>query len=332
MKSIFLVLILFSLVSCSTSSKKESISRVPASELIEPIGQRGFLRHRISEGLTYYYLSAPDRSAPLLVLIGGSGCEAVFWKGDDGFIYSDLSGIAAQWSNQRVSILSIEKPGVETFERSSNPGNTATCSDRFKRTFTMPLWIQTIKSAITEVTRRYALTPRKVIAMGHSEGADTSALLAGEDSRVTHAIISAGGGGSPLFFNLQNALAHAAGDERLETSYMNDIIQQWKAAMSKPIHEPTILWGHSTAYWRSRMQMPVTESLIKSRAKSYIVYGTKDTSSPSVGNELLISELVVQNKDVHFRRIPGADHGFKVGQREMFEEVLHESFDWALQN
>jgi predicted esterase len=316
----FLFLILFFTFSCSSFNTQKII---PVQ--IENIGKLGYQKINLPQNLIYYFLTSSKPTDPLIIAIQGSGCDSLFSKDKDGIVYSSLPAIIGLPFKVKASILAVEKPGVLTFDREKDKD----CSTLFRKKFTFDHWIETLKMAISDVQLRYKLQPSRTIIIGHSEGADSAALLASHLDQATHVLHLSGGSGSPVFQAAMRAIWSTDKNQKKEEELLRSEMKVWTDAVSK--NDPDILlWGHTYRYWKSLPH--IADKLNVSKAKILIVYGTKDSNSPVVTSDLLLTELVERNREFKFRRIPNADHKYTVEGKDHISEIITDSINWALSN
>lgn len=332
MRNILSVVLLLPVL-CSCASKT---SRVPASIGRLPVAELGkryvFNKYDIPDQQTIYYLRrAAKQDAPLILVIQGSGCDSIYSTDSKGNVFGEMQVQIAGLVESRAHVLAVEKPTVQTFYQSPNPGAQGGCPIEFRAKFTMDLWVKYLKSALSDAITSQGLTPSRIIVLGHSEGAIAAAALAAEVRSVTHVVYASGGGGNPLFEAFVRRKRAAKGNVVLENQYIQDGIRDWQAMSRNPDDSQTLYWGHTPLYWISQGRMSPGSLLSKSAAKIYVVQGTADMAASIEGSDLLVSELILNNKSVEYKRIKAADHGYRIKTKNRMSEVLSDAVAWSLQ-
>src|SRR5262249_31956900 len=154
---------------------------------VSKLGHRvGFERTALPDlGLIYYFLAADAKDAPLIISIQGSGCDSVFERDEKGRVFGGTEVEIADIVGSKAAILTVEKPHVETFFKSTSRGDDTGCSSEFRRDFVRDRWLAQLKNALSDVMRTRSLRPKRIIVLGHSEGAEVAAFLAEEVPQIT---------------------------------------------------------------------------------------------------------------------------------------------------
>lgn len=329
MRKLFLTLpCVLWMVSCTTFSARDPASQIEKS--IQKIGVIDvFEKYEIPEKSIIYYLHPSSYSeAPLILYIQGSGCDSIFLKDAKGSVNGGQASLIASIAKGRASVLAVEKPTLKTYDQSSSDGNVADCSQQFRKEFNRDAWVKTLRLAINHVSK--VIHPSKILVLGHSEGASMGAALASGSPYIVKVIYAAGGGGNPLFGSFIRRIRAANGNQVLADSYIQSGIKEWQDAMKNPSDPNNILWGHTAQYWYFEAKNSPIQDMLKSSAKFYIIQGTEDTSASIESTDYLVSELVTAGRDITYRRIAGADHGFTVNGQSQMREEYAKAIAWAL--
>ena len=251
--------------------------------------------------------TAPAATAPIVIFLVGSGCNAAF-RLKDGQLRDTLYGLVREAAPEAV-VATPEKRGVP-FGHFNGRGSAIGCPDAFVAHATLA---QRRDDAIRTLDglRAQGFQGRQVLVVGHSEGAEVAAAVAGARPDVTHVAFLAGGGPSEgvdaAFFARRRAVAAGAGPEEVERA-VAEVETDFRAILADPGSTRKFYSGHAYRYWSSYLDHAASESLAKARAKVFVAHGSADANVPIESFDFLVMELVRARRDVTVRRIPGAAH------------------------
>ena len=270
-----------------------------------------------------YYLSRPTHPAPLLLMIQGSGCATVI-QGQEGSRYSSLFDLLPLAAEGRFAVMAVEKPEAVS---NAGGGTAQGCTAKFNEDFTAESWLVALRAALEDARRQTGVDSRRTVLLGGSEGAVMASLLAGRDPRITDVIATGGSGTTQLFDFIAAAYArcfdrsHCIADEE----------QRMAAIRADPTSATKFAWGHPYRRWTSFFAVEPGDELVRSRARVYLAFGTADTSTPPLSQEIAVAKLLAAGRDVTVRRVPNADHSL-VGPGEDFSALDREyrrALDWV---
>lgn len=335
--------LLFILLSCQSkkvlftteNDYNYNISKRQPNQVKEPIEIIGktilFEKYILNDNSNiYYFRDGKSKRSPIVFVIQGSGCESLYRKEKNNEIYGDIHTRVANIFPDEVSILAVEKPGIKTFSKTENPGLMNNCSSEFKKSFSLSNWIQILKSSLSDVISNKNLEPEKIILFGHSEGAIVAVSFAAQENQISHIIYSAGGG-NPLFESIMRRRKASTNNLNLENEYINEGLKNWMNMNSNNDIQKLVM-GHTPLYWSSFFNKSVFETLKETPVKLYIVQGTSDDSASIESNDLLLAELTMANRKFEYKRIPNADHSYKVNGISIFNQVIFDALNWAINN
>ena len=244
---------------------------------------------KLARNITYY-LATPRGVAgalPLAVFVQGSGCDSQFRR-SDGAIVGRVQDLLVDAARKRISVMVVEKPGVQFLDESKQMGTAEGCSVEFLREHTLSRWAEAVGAAIRSAVKLPQVEPRRLLVVGWSEGGIVAARVAAENpGMVTHVASLAGGGPTQLF-----DLVVAAGTSG------SDVFRSF-AAMQQDRESVTKFWlGHPYRRWTSFMGSSVRDELIRTNARIFIAHGTDDQQAPVVSFDMLRAELMARDKPV----------------------------------
>lgn len=278
----------------------------PSGEI--PVGMDRFLEYRVPtpDGPSVrYYISRPTDRVPLLIYIQGSGCAPAFLEMQPGQYASTIFSLTTTAMKREFAVMVVDKPYAD---RGRPLGGGATgCSDEFNAHFTVESWASHIQRAVAHARGLPWVDSDRILLIGLSEGATVAAALAARDSAITDVALVGASGPSQSYDMI--ALAYASTEEQAEKAAAVAAVEaQLREILADPDSSTRFAWGHPFKRWASFMGSSSVENLLRSSARVYMVSGMADQSVPISSTEVLFSELLVRNRDVQFRRIPGAGH------------------------
>lgn len=267
------------------------------------VKQPQLVTRTISDGFgrsVTYHMAQPSQPAPLLLMIQGSGCSKLI-KGEGANTYSTLFNFLPFASEGRFAVMAVEKP----FSDENSTGGTAeNCSAKFNDDFTAERWLVALQAAVKHARGQTGLNTDRMLVFGISEGAVMASLLAGRDSGFTD-VISIGGSGTTQLFDL---LAGAYSTCFDRSRCIADVERTFGEIQSDPNSSTRFAWGHPFRRWASFFAVDPSQELLRTRARIYLAFGTSDSSTPPLSQEILVAKLLAANRDLTVRRIPSADH------------------------
>ncbi|HEY2709816.1 MAG TPA: alpha/beta fold hydrolase [Caulobacteraceae bacterium] len=295
-----------------------------AARDVGPHSGAPFEQHHLVDGLgrtVTYYISRPTTTAPLLLMIQGSGCTEVFNR-TGAQTYSTVYDALPIAASHRFTVVVVEKPFAGQ-AAGAERGTATGCSSEFNQDFTAQRWLEALRAALADARKSPSVDPSRTLVLGHSEGAVMAAMLAGRDPMITDVVSFAGSGTSQLFDLL--ALAYQTCTD--QSACIQDIERQARAIAAKPDSATDFAWGHPFKRWASFFKVNPAEELLRSHARVYLAAGTDDRNVPILSMEIAAATLLGAGRDVTVRRIPGADHSLG-GGGDSTEAEYQRALDW----
>lgn len=277
-----------------------------------------------------------DQKKPLLIYLEGSGAQSLFYEMDDGRIAVGMVGLLAREVGQAYHVASPEKRGVK-FGEQGRRGSGEGASAEYTRYATLADRVADVRLMLTALLSEPTVDSSRVLIVGHSEGADVAAAVAGEDPRVTHVAFLSGGGALQFFdffvMRRKQMVAEGASAEQIEAA-IEKLENEIRDVMADPDSESKFLMGHAYKRWSTFATQSSADNLLKTSAKIFAAHGSEDDSVPIESFDFLVARLLCAGKKgVTIHRYPGRDHSYiKTGSEpgyEGFLEVLHEVLTWA---
>lgn len=256
-----------------------------------------------------YYASKPSKPAPLLLMIQGSGCTSVLASQSGGSTIFNLGPFA---NEQRFTVIAVEKPHAE--RRTQDGGIAQGCSKEFNESFTATSWLEALRASVAHARKSASVDQRRTLVMGFSEGAVMASLLAARDPKITD-VVSVGGSGTTQLFDF----LVGAYDCFDASACVAQVEAQAKAISAKPQSATEFAWGHPFKRWSSFFRVDPAQELLRSKARVYLAFGTRDESVPPPSQELLAAKLMSEGRDVTVRRVADAGHSL----------LLRNTSDWS---
>lgn len=248
-----------------------------------------------------YYMSRPKRAtAPVMLMIQGSGCTPVLTVGHGG-ASSSVFNLAKYAAEGKFTVVAVEKPFAGT---SAQSGPSLGCSDAFNADFTADSWRNALQASLADARRAPWVDSTRTLVFGSSEGAVMSAVLAAADPTITDLIFVSGSGATQLFDFVVQAYSGCFD----ASACLRDIDRNVAAIQADPTSSTAMAWGHPHKRWTSFFAIDPGELLLKSRARVYIAIGTADDSVPAISQELAAAKLLLARRDVTVRRVIDGTH------------------------
>lgn len=296
-----------------------------------PVPGTPFIRHIIRDDIgrsITYYVSRPRTTAPILMMIQGSGCASII-NGQPGPVYSTLFNLVPFAAEGRFTVVAVEKPFAgET--RTNTPGTANSCKPEFNADFTAERWLQALQASLNDARKSPWVDHKRTAVLGVSEGAVMSTMLAAKDAGVTDVIAISGSGTTQLYdffaqayrtcFDVSNCLAK-----------VEDTV---RAIAADPENPSRFAWGHPFKRWTSFFRVDPGEQLLKSKARVYLAFGTNDHAVPALSQEVAVAKLLAAGRNVTVRRVADADHSLRqTGATNLddLDDVERAALDWFWQ-
>lgn len=269
-----------------------------------PIANTPFERKIVADSsgraITYYMSRPKTATAPIMLMIQGSGCMPVLSVRPGGASSSvfNLANFAAEG---KFTVIAVEKPFAGV---SPQPGSAHGCSDAFNADFTAESWRNALQASLTDARRAPWVDPARTLVFGSSEGAVMSSVLAANDPTITDVIFVSGSGTTQLF----DFVAQAYQGCFDAPACLSDIDRTIAAIQADPTSSTALAWGHPHKRWTSFFAIDPGELLLKSKARVYIAIGTADESVPAISQELAVAKLLLGRRDVTVRRVVDGTH------------------------
>jgi pimeloyl-ACP methyl ester carboxylesterase len=270
---------------------------VPGTQL-----ERREVKDELGRTVTYYIGHPRKSSAPILLMIQGSGCMPVMNIKQTGS-YSTLFDLLPLAAEGQFTVMAVEKPFSGASSREQQ-GTSQSCSAAFNEDFTAERWLVAIQASLKDARESPWVARERALVLGISEGAVMAALLAGRDALVTD-VVSIGGSGTTQLFDFV-ALAYQRCFDKLPC--LHDIQSQVHAINADSSSSTKFAWGHPYKRWTSFFHVDPAEALLRSKARVYLAFGTNDESVPPLSQEIAVAKLMVAQRELTVRRVTNAGH------------------------
>lgn len=268
--------------------------------------ERRMVQEDSGRRVTYYMSRPKSATAPIMLMIQGSGCAPLLTIRPGG-ASTTMFNLIKYAAEGKFTVIAVEKP----FSGSApQPGWVQGCSPAFHADFTAESWQRAIHAALKDARKAAWVEPTRTLVFGTSEGAVMAAVMAASDPSITDVIAISGSGTTQLF----DFVAQAYRSCFDVAACLKDIQDNVAAIMADPHSSTAFAWGHPHKRWSSFFSIDPGELLLKSKARVYIAMGTADDSVPAISQELAVAKLVLGRKDVTVRRVADGTHS--LNQRE----------------
>lgn len=258
------------------------------------------------DGSTLFFYSNFDRldsRRPLAVWMQGSGYHSVFPVREGQTRLGPMS-LVAETLGPNVQVLTVEKRGVEF--GLLGKGSAEEAPPEYHEHATLEGRSADVTLALESLQKQGAL-PARLLAIGHSEGADVAAKVAADYPAVTHVAFLAGGGPGQIYDFMVLVRREEGSPEEKETR-IKELWKTWADIQSDPLSTVKMFQGHAYRRWSSYFSQPPVENLKKTRARILVVHGSEDQAVPIESADLCSVELTRSGLPHEYLRLPGADH------------------------
>ena len=251
-----------------------------------------------------------DPRRPLAVWMQGSGYHSLFPE-HDGRLRSGFLNLIAETLGPDVQVLAVEKRGVTLGV--SGTGGALDAPVEYHEFATLKDRAADVV-AVLDSLQRQNLLPERVLAIGHSEGADVAAKVAADHPRVSHLAFLSGGGASQLF-DFMVLIRKSEATARDKETEIEELWKSWHEIQADPWSISKMFHGHAYRRWASFMAEAPIDNLKKTRAKILIVHGSADTSVPIESADLAAVDLSRAGRAFEYLRLPQADHSLRTPEQ-----------------
>lgn len=272
---------------------------------------------------------------PLLLYLEGSGASSQFIR-DGNMSGYGIYGLVADRASDRFHVATVEKRGVPFGSQAERPGSAIGASEEYLRHATLEERVGDVRLALTALLSQPTVDSTRVMLIGHSEGADVAAVVAGRDERVTHVACLAGGS-APQFFDSfvsrRNELRAAGATAQEIAKSLAELEQQIRTILADPDSTEKFWRGHPYKRWATFAARAAADELVETSANVFVAQGSEDRAVPIESFDYLVVRLLASGKPgVTIKRYPGRDHGFggkDVEAGDGLMEVIEEVIDWS---
>jgi dienelactone hydrolase len=286
-----------------------------------PLGidyERYHTQDRFGRQISFFVDRVSDRSQslPIATFILGSGSYSRFVRKDGKLLSADIAFLRNL--SGRARLVLVEKPGVRFGEHVSIKD-----LPEFRREHTLSRWVEAISAALKAARMLPAVDPRRLLVVGHSEGAQVAASVAAANEFVTHVACLAGASASQLYLSLR--------ERRNDEQSLRDYWRQWRESMEHPDDPDRMRNGHSYRYWSSFLASSALEELPKTNARVFLAQGSLDGPDPAGDLDVVLATAASKGKDVTRALVIGAGHGFafpKEPLRDGWSQIQRRVLAW----
>jgi pimeloyl-ACP methyl ester carboxylesterase len=257
-----------------------------------------------------FYLTDAESSddRPLVLALQNTGCASLFQQVDGRVAGGWFTGLRGA-SRPTAQTLIVEKPGVRLFDLNPQPGTSTACAAGFVTEHSMDRWLAAVEAATRAALGTRAKPPKALLAVGHGEGAQMAAQLAGRLPGLTHVALISGGPSGALEEWMALAAAAPAGNSKAGVNpQLRALAQAAGQVRSEPRSTDKTLLGQPYRYWAARLSASQMDALAAKPLRVFIAHGERDRSVPVSTSDRLAAELLARGADLTWVRIPGADH------------------------
>jgi predicted esterase len=300
-----------------------------------PAEGTAFERREASDGhggaIPYYLAPVAGGPKPLLLVIQGSGCEALFVRGKRGLSATAGQDIVQKMAAGRYVVGVVEKPHVSPEGPARADGTTDACSAAFNRDHALDGWTSTLSAALDVALMDPAVDSRAgVRVMGLSEGAIVAAHLAHLRLDIGHAAFISGFGCNQLRDALVVA-RRSAKDASAADAAVAAAQEGLKAVAADPTATDKQVDGQTHLFWSTFGRACPARDLVESHARVFLAFGTADEEIDANGIEEIPATFIAAGRPITVHRVYGGSHVLDTPGTAGFANligVFGEVLDW----
>lgn len=192
---------------------------------------------------------------------------------------------------------------------------------------------------IIHILKHHIKNPKKIIAIGHSEGSDVAAKLGTLNKKITHIGFWSGSGATQYYdfaLFIRREVSEGKIDERTAKQRIDSLFMQIKEIEAESNSISKNWLGNTYQRW-SHFSEPSIDNLLKIDIPIFAAFGAKDVSVPLESAMLIPVEFIRHKKEnLTFKVYLDYDHSFnKVPKNENEDweshwmDVFDEFMDWT---
>ena len=183
-------------------------------------------------------------------------------------------------------------------------------------------------NVINDLTKKWVKKPRKVVIIGHSEGADVVAKLGHTNSKITHIGYWAGGANTQYYdfaLFIQKEVQSGKKTQAEANKSLDSLFIDIKNIENDPKNTEKLWLDNPYRRW-SQFTEPAIDNLLKINKPLFVAVAGKDESVPIESSLLIPVEFIRHKKDnLKFKIYPDYNHSFAKPPKSEKEEW---SWEW----
>lgn len=193
-------------------------------------------------------------------------------------------------------------------------------------------------NVINHIVKTKIHKPKKIIAIGHSEGSDVVAKLGTINKKISHIGFWSGSGSSQyndFALMIRKDVISGKITEEEGMKQLNELFSQLEKIENNPKAIEKFWLENSYKRWKNFSE-PAIQNLLKINIPIFVVSGTKDEAVPVESSLLIKTEFIRNNKkNLTFRLYPNYDHNLELIKNNSQEtedkwmDVFNEFMEWT---
>ncbi len=295
---------------------------------------RSTLRNSDDERLDIY-LRQDGRRKPVLVFLPGSGCFPTILKikaGERMALGLTSPVLAMDLQNALgVHVAMLERRGIESLSEAIEREDATPERLLSKHPCSARNGGVTLEDRVDDSLRQlHAIATQPwagpLLLVGTSEGADVAAAIAAKQPTLPiSALLLIGGAGPSQFFDLATLQREAKSGEGIAKVFADYL----SFLDGNP---PVEYLGYPFQRWKSfAIDATPLDNLLKTQIPVFIAHGELDKSVPIASADLLVVELMRQQKRraIYYWAVAGADHSLSDAKGNHLPKIIETFIAWA---
>ncbi|MEL6558544.1 MAG: hypothetical protein AAFQ94_10190 [Bacteroidota bacterium] len=300
-------------------------------EVLKKFGFTEFFTIIEEDTTFFYYHQSPGTNPTKLVLyLQGTAPDPLFSVEKEKKKFATYRWFPGDYKllGEEYGYVIIAKSGISSIQR-KEPANYK----KYHQLNSLDHRVKQADTVINFLIDKVAKEVNRIIVYGHSEGAPVAAKLGTINRRITHLGFWAGNA-LPDFYDFALFTNKAVAQKSISTSEakknIEELITEFKKISDN--RNSTVAESkndYSNKRWWSYSEPPIN-NLLKIDIPIFVQVAGKDESAPIESTYLIPLEFIRLGKEnLTYEICAECDHGFVVGEKDMWNEIFLKFINWA---
>ena len=295
----------------------------PPYERMETVNSRG--------ETVVYYVSHPDKPAPLALVIQDSGCIPFFELAEDGKYYGEIAVAMKRASKGRLTLIAVEKP--HTISRKKyfprNDWTSEGCPIEFIENDTLDSRLDDLYTVLQTAKNLPWVLPGPILAIGIGDGSILAPALARKDPSITDVAQFDGSGAPSPWHVIESKILENFDNIKKNDRDISDLENTFISINKNSNSTSMWLYGYPYKYWSSYIKHIPLDDMLNNNSRIYINYTYSYGQVHLSSTEMLVSGLISHGRDVTICRNMPLDKDYETNYKQIVDQY-NKIIDWFL--